>query len=368
MVSGIQGKGAQELAKNRPRPAIRIPERARKALAEASSGGHKAYLYGASVLDAMFGVPMDRIHVLSNGPAPSGCRLLPLDGSPEETLSDQPLPALMLYCKADGVLRDPGGALPALGRRSVVPTGHLDDLPDRPDRAMAMLAAASRYGLRIGPGTARRLKESGYPAETAPEVREWLRLFLSGGRVASLMEEHDEFFMALIPELAPCRDLYCSSLRHTYDVYGHMARAAQACRLDSHACRMALLLHDIGKPTAMERTPFGVRFRQHAMLGRDAADRVLSRMGYPTLFRYQVLDLILYHDQPVTPDPASLATWTRRLGPDGIAKLMEVKLADIVSHNEQTGQRLLRQWEEVRRYLCAQGIDIKPCRERGLTI
>lgn len=353
------------MAKHRPTPAIWIPERARKALAEASSGGHKAYLYGASVLDVMFGVPMDRIRILSDGPAPPGCQLLPLDGPPEGVLSNQPLPALMLHCGPDGVLRDPGGALPALGRRSVVPAGRLDDLPAYPERAMALLAAASRYGLRIGPGTARRLKESGAPAESVPNVREWLRLFLSGNRVAGLMEEHDAFFTALIPELALCRGLYCSSLRHTYDVYGHMARAVQACRLDSHACRMALLLHDIGKPAAMERTPLGVRFRQHAVLGRDAADRALSRMGYPALFRYQVLDLILYHDQPITPDPAGFAAWTRRLGPDGLAKLMEIKLADIVSHNEQAGQRLLRQWEEVRRYLCAQGINIEPCRERG---
>lgn len=352
------------MAKHRQSRAIRIPEHARRVLSEAGADGVRAYLYGTSVLDILFGLPMDRIHVLSDGPAPAGCRHLPLEGRPEDALSNQPMPALMLHCGADGVVQDPAGALPALDKRSIVPYGPLDELPGDPAKALALLAVASRYGLKIGHGTSRYLREAGAPAEIIPDAREWFRLFLSGSRIAGLMETYDSFFTRFIPELDDCRELYCSSLRHAYDVYGHMARSVQACRTESHACRMALLFHDIGKPAAMERTAFGVRFRRHAVIGRDITDGILSRMGYPSLFRYQVLDLILYHDQPVIPDPANLDMWLKRLGPDGLAKLMEIKFADIVSHNQQAGRRLLGQWEEVREYLCEQGIYVTPCRER----
>lgn len=345
------------------RMSVRLPAKERKMLAALSAGGRPAYLHGLSALDVLHGKPVLRPEIVADaaGPAPAGARLRPLSGSLKQSLGPVPSPALGICIDAEGRIHDTYHALPALRYRSVAATHQIQSGGMDACSALALLALASRYGLGIGPSTAKRIRQAGHIAQDSlPDMRKWLRVFLSGQGIAALMESCHQFFVGIIPELGPCRGLTASPARHAYDVYGHMAHAAQACRTDSCAVRMALLLHDIGKPAAASVPDAKVRFPQHAVLGRDIADGILERLGYPALFRYQVTDLILYHDQPVMPEKASYGAWMRRLGPDGLAQLMEMKRADIMAHSEKAGQRLLCRWEEARKYLMLQGIQIPP--------
>ena len=63
--------------------------------------------------------------------------------------------------------------------------------------------------------------------------------------------------------------------------------------------RLALLLHDIGKPYSYQDG--GVRyFKNHAYASYEISKNALYRLGYDKEFVYLVSNLIRYHDAPIT--------------------------------------------------------------------
>lgn len=330
-------------------PAIRLPDHVRAALLEAEHGGHPAWIHGLPVLDMLHNRTPSDISILTDT-SPSW------SGNLKASLKHVPATALAIACDANANLSDPFGALPALKRRSVIPLSNPEYLVQDPASTLAILALSARYNLHIGPATARSIKASSHtPSDWAP-VRYWLNILLTSRNAARILIDYKPFFTCLIPELQPCVDLRCSRLRHVYDVYDHMAHAVSACRTADPVVRMALFLHDIGKPDVQIETAYGLRFPRHTIASRDIADKILCRMEYPDRFRYDVLDLILYHDLSIQTTPDDIALWIRRLGTDGLIRLMEVKYADIQAHKEQTAIDLTAQWEGVRTYLSQQYI------------
>ena len=136
-----------------------------------------------------------------------------------------------------------------------------------------------------------------------------------------------------LPELAACRGVPQNRF-HAYDVYFHSLYSCDAARPEKPEVRWAALLHDIGKPgTRAEKDGEGT-FHGHAELGARLADALLVRLRFSNVVRERIVLLIREHMFDYRPEwtDAAVRRFVRRVGPEHIADLFDLRLADALGN------------------------------------
>lgn len=161
---------------------------------------------------------------------------------------------------------------------------------------------------------------------------ELLRL-LCGREVRRVLLAYPEVLAQVIPELAPMVGFDQHNAYHAYDVYEHTVRCVEASPAQP-VLRLAVLLHDVGKPSCFTRDAEGVgHFYGHQAAGAALARTILTRLRLPTRTVEAVERLILYHDVPIEPQEKAVRRWLNRLGEPDFRLLLEIKKADIRGQN-----------------------------------
>ena len=356
-----------------------------------AAGGGQAYLVGGTVRDALLGrssgtwdVGTDRTppevmerfpHVVPTGLAHGTvmivegdlrveCTTLRREGAysdarrpdhvdftrdPLEDLARRDLTVNALaFDPATGRLLDPEGGAADLERRRLRAVGEALDrfredalrpvrvarlaavLQMEPDAELQSALAACRApesGVRLEAVSAERVCDELFKLLAAPRPSigfEWLR---TGG----LLE-------VWLPELQRCRGQVQNRF-HAYDVYFHSLYSCDAAPADKPVVRWAALLHDIGKPdTYVERDGDGT-FYDHEIVGAELADRLLARLRVAGEFRTAVVHLVREHMFDYRPEwtDAALRRWLRRVGPEHVADLFDLRIADALGNGLRRG-------------------------------
>lgn len=106
----------------------------------------------------------------------------------------------------------------------------------------------------------------------------------------------------ILPELSACVGVKQRQDYHKYDVFGHIANALQYAGSDL-VVRLAVLLHDIGKPAATSVDARGVtHFYGHEIKSAELAEPILERLKFPNQVKSQTLILIREHMRNVDSD------------------------------------------------------------------
>lgn len=100
--------------------------------------------------------------------------------------------------------------------------------------------------------------------------------------------------------------------------------------------KVALLLHDIGKPQCYTEDENGGHFHGHGVPSRDIAEQVLGRLRFDNKTKQEVLELVLYHDTMIEPTPRTVRKWLHKLGEHRFSQFLDVRMADILAHAEGT--------------------------------
>lgn len=133
---------------------------------------------------------------------------------------------------------------------------------------------------------------------------------------------------------------------HAYDVWRHAMATVDAAPRGDLVLRLAALLHDVGKP----RTKQGPHFYRHEQVGADMAAELLRRMRFSNEIVGDVSHLVRQHMYAADPEltDAALRRSIRRIGPEHLDRLFELRHADIAGSglpkrdgaNEQFEQRV----------------------------
>lgn len=207
-----------------------------------------------------------------------------------------------------------------------------------PGMMLETLKIAAGTGLPIGRKTAWALHRhagliAGLPAEAK---RDALIGIICGERPLKALLSFSDAMAAMVPELRGCIGFDQRSRYHSYDVYGHMARAAAICRDRSPMARTALLLHDIAKPLCFTEDADGTRhYKGHAEEGARMAEAALRRLKFPEAEAAWIELFIRRHDDKVEPSAKSIARWEKRMGRWALDKLLLIQEADILAHSEE---------------------------------
>ena len=159
---------------------------------------------------------------------------------------------------------------------------------------------------------------------------------LLGDGILNVLLDFSDVIATIIPEMEPCIGFEQNNKYHQYTVYEHIAHAVANYKGTDVSVKVALLLHDIGKPQCYTEDENGGHFHGHGVPSRDIAEQVLDRLRFDNKTKQEVLELVLYHDTMIEPTPRTVRKWLHKLGERRFLQFLDVRMADILAHAEGT--------------------------------
>lgn len=211
-------------------------------------------------------------------------------------------------------------------------------------RIMRAIRFSAQLGYEIEENTKRAIKE------LAPTLKNISAERIQVELVKLLCSPHPDYLKIMydtgvtrevLPEFDRLMETPQLHKHHMYDVGTHTLVALKATPADK-VLRLAVLLHDIGKPDTLEVDEAGItHFHGHQMISRDMAAKLLKRLRFDNDTLYKVTRLVEFHDygNGVKPTKTIVRRAINRIGEDIFPMLYDVRKADILGQS-------LYQWEE----------------------
>ncbi len=234
------------------------------------------------------------------------------------------------YHPARGVLDDFGGKVD-LDRRVIRAVGDpTTRMQEDALRILRGLRFAATLDCTVDPDTAHAFAtQKERLGNIAPErIREELTKLLCGKAVGRVLTDYADILAVVIPEITPMIGFDQQNPHHHLDVWLHTLAALQESPSDP-ILRLALLFHDIGKPSQFSVDEKGVgHFYGHPAISEQIAESVLTRLRFDRRTIDAVTSLVRWHDSDILPEAKSVKRWLNRLGETGLRQLLAVKWAD----------------------------------------
>ncbi len=160
-----------------------------------------------------------------------------------------------------------------------------------------------------------------------------------------ILREYRDIFTEFIPEIKPTFDFDQQNYHHQYDIYEHIIHAVAAAPKDL-TVRLALLFHDIGKPSVFSIDEDGVgHFYGHAEISEKMAKNILKRLKFDNFTIKIISELVKAHDFR----PADSEKYARKLlsryGEEQVMRLITLSKCDLLAQapykNRKNNQKML---------------------------
>lgn len=153
----------------------------------------------------------------------------------------------------------------------------------------------------------------------------------------------------VLPEFDACMACGQNNPHHIYSVGEHTLHALQRIEADK-TLRLAVLLHDFGKPEVKTTDEAGVdHFKRHQEAGGKLAEKILRRLKFDNETIRTVTKLVWCHDYRPALTPARVRRAVNRIGEDLFPLYLKVQRADILAQNPKTQEPKLEALQEVGR-------------------
>lgn len=136
----------------------------------------------------------------------------------------------------------------------------------------------------------------------------------------------------ILPEIAKMYGVEQNHPHHIYDVFSHTMISVENAPKDL-TIRLAMLLHDIGKPYTKETVDGVDRFHEHHLKSVEIAIDILSRLNVSNKIKNEVLELISLHDREIIESPKAVRRLLNQLQYTSLENLLAVKKADAIAQN-----------------------------------
>lgn len=202
-------------------------------------------------------------------------------------------------------------------------------------RIMRCIRFASVLGFDIEENTARAVHDNKDLLKNIAVERVYTELvkLLLGDNAEEVLLKYRDVIGVVIPELVPTFTCEQVSKWHIYDVYTHIVKSVAVSPKKDYV-RLALLFHDIAKPQTKTTDEYGKNhFKGHGMAGKKVTENILKRLKVSNDIFKKVIMLVEYHDDHITTKPSNIKKWLRVFGEDMIFDFINLKIADMQTHN-----------------------------------
>ncbi len=150
-----------------------------------------------------------------------------------------------------------------------------------------------------------------------------------------------------LPEFDRIMETEQETPHHMYSVGEHTLKAMKNIRADK-VLRLAMLLHDMGKPALKTMDEAGVaHFKRHAAESQMIAKEVLRRLKFDNDTRNKVTRLVCYHDYRMPASAKNVRRAMNRIGEDLFPSYMEVRRADVLAQSLYQREEKIKNLDEI---------------------
>lgn len=129
-------------------------------------------------------------------------------------------------------------------------------------------------------------------------VKIMLEEILSGDNVVDSIKNNIDVLVELVPEIKFMFNFPHNHPHHHLDVWNHTLLSLSNS-VDDFEVRLALLLHDIGKPFSYQDEEVR-HFRGHPHVSSIMSRDILKRLDYDYIFIDRICYLVENHDNPIS--------------------------------------------------------------------
>lgn len=180
------------------------------------------------------------------------------------------------------------------------------------------------------------------------ETKEELEKFLLQDDIAEQMIIHEKEIGERFPDMKKCIGFPQNNIHHHLDVYRHTALALSFCN-KSIDLRLALFLHDIGKPVCYQDELCGIRhFRGHPVASAQIARKILKELGYDDKYIKKIVTYIRNHDDIVT--RRNIQKKIKVMGYKRVGQLLKMQECDAKAHHPAKVEKRLTYLSEIKTF------------------
>lgn len=207
-------------------------------------------------------------------------------------------------------------------------------------RLLRAVRFAAQLNFTIEPSTAQALRTLSSLADQVSAERvqgELRRLLTSRGAEVGLRILHESGLLGVVlPEVAAMDGVEQSPDFHPEgDVLTHTILLFRFLDSPSFELALAALLHDVGKPSTMEKTGERIRFPLHAKVGAEIGERICQRLRLSLDSTERVTELVAHHMQFIDVKKMRLSTLKRFLRMPHFEEHLALHFADCrASHGD----------------------------------
>lgn len=151
----------------------------------------------------------------------------------------------------------------------------------------------------------------------------------------------ENILFTIIPELKDCESFEHKHPHHCYDVFEHTKVAMRKSKPDLQI-RLALLLHDIGKPHSYQEDGEVRHFHGHPKVSANMSREILARLGYSEKEIEDICYLIENHDTIINIDNVNENNL------ELIKKLLYIQYCDAYAHDPKHIEKRIKKLDEIK--------------------
>lgn len=217
-------------------------------------------------------------------------------------------------------------------------------------RILRAMRFASVYGFTIDDTTSEAIHKNKHLLKNIAVERIQCELckMLQGQGALDVLLNYSDVIATIIPEMEPCIGFNQNNRYHEYTVYDHIAHAVSHYDGDDMVVRLALFLHDIGKPNCYTEDEKGGHFHGHGVFSYYNSEKVLTKLRFDNTTKKDVLELVLYHDASIEPTYKTVRRWLNKIGEKQFWRLLDIRMADIKAHAKGTQESRIERCNSLR--------------------
>ena len=186
-----------------------------------------------------------------------------------------------------------------------------------------------------------------------------LKRLLCGKDVRRVLMEFPEVFAVILRPLGKEIGYDQGSKYHDSTLYEHTARSVGAAP-DTIEMRLAMLLHDVGKPACRSEDENGeCHYYGHSEISARMADDMLRALKCDNALRERVVEIVRYHDLPVETSRRYIRRQLAKHGAEVFADIMAAHIADDSAKREFCRDRIPKAQEALA--IAKEISEEKPC-------
>jgi len=174
-----------------------------------------------------------------------------------------------------------------------------------------------------------------------------LTKLLLGRDAARVLLSYPDILGVVLPEITPCVGFDQRNAHHSFDVWGHTARAVAAVA-PTKVLRWTMLFHDLGKPDCFTLDEDGVgHYYDHTLHSCEIARGMMERLHFDRALRSGVERQLACFDDYIPVERTALHRAMVRLGADTVGMLLQTKIADNAAKAPAGTEAAQKPWKEL---------------------